>query len=425
MPTPNQRLTPSQILIAVVAILLPLGVIWLAWSALQTPEAQVLEEVETALKLEDVKGAAKILAQLESRGTLSVKGHLVAAEVTAKMGDAKKSLKYLEDIRDEDAPDLTDLNWKRGALAMDIGQLSLSESYLLKVLKSDPKHFSARHKLVLLLRLIGRNYETYEHVIILMKAGAIAPDYMYLLGTADWIRLQEDEAKFLEACASANPKDQLPQFGKVRHLLMRKKLAEARPKLEKIVTARPDLIEAQARFGALILEQDGGPAFDAWLKKLLSDSERVAAVDEFPEFWYMRGLRAMAENNPSRALECFQQVEKRNPNHLGTCRQLAQIYETSNPELAAAFADRASHLDRCETLLRKPELIAPEMQEISERMEKMGRPWEAWGWSKIVREEHAKYPWGKVAEPRLKEKTGKDVPLNLPEFLPRGLKPSA
>jgi hypothetical protein len=185
----------------------------------------------------------------------------------------------------------------------------------------------------------------------------------------------------------------------------------------KIIAARPDLVEARVLQGYLLLDKDGVTAADieGWNRDLPKGS------DQHPDIWVIRGLWAKRAGNNAPAARCFWEAVRRSPNHQTGTYQLALVlHELKNPD-APWVSERAEALEELQRglgILDTQRKDIASMQRVVELTEKLGRPWESWGWSRVALLVDPGLKWAEEARERAAKLTATSPPQVLPEFTP-------
>ncbi len=124
------------------------------------------------------------------------------------------------------------------------------------------------------------------------------------------------------------------------------RFSEARQRTELVVSKRPDLAEAQALLGELLIDNDPA-ALGAWHQKLPVSANLNANI------WYVRGLWAQQLGEEKAAARCFWEAIRRSPTHRRANYQLGLACRNIDPTAAAAFSERADQLQEYSELLEK------------------------------------------------------------------------
>ena len=215
----------------------------------------------------------------------------------------------------------------------------------------------------------------------------------------------------IELFQKADPDDVVPLMGRARLLLFKAFNDEGEELLRKIISKRPDIIEAHAQLGVVIVSESREQDFLDWHANLPPEA------DGHPEIWWVRATQARREGRTEEAIRCAWEALKLDPNHLGATFQLAQLLGSANqPKAAQAFADRASRLELLATNLHDVLLRegTPErMLRCAGLCEELGRIWEAWGWHIALKTHHRAEAQEHELQ-RLEALLTRDMPQTLP-----------
>ncbi len=281
-------------------------------------------------------------------------------------------------------PDDGDVNSIRALVALSAqalsdGRANDAERFLRRALEIDPNHAEATDRLIFLLVLEGRNWETYDFILRALRSGRVEWNHLIVIGSN---KTQLDESgKFSSACLNAVPSDPLPLLPEARTAFRLQNVKSARQLAERIVAARPEVLEAQGLLGTILAEAADPALFLIWHKRLPSDADRDPAV------WYSRGVWALKTGQVEGAVRCFAESLLLNPNAVGPNHQLSlALASLQHEDWAVEIGERVRDLARLDTLVRQ--LTTPpdvtQIREIVGLQEKLGRYWEAAAWCHIV-----------------------------------------
>jgi thioredoxin-like negative regulator of GroEL len=94
------------------------------------------------------------------------------------------------------------------------------------------------------------------------------------------------------AAIAANPADPLIKIGQARREFYANNAALAESILRETLSQQPQLGEAQARYGRIVVNRGDLAEFLAWRGSLPDDAR------DHPEVWYVQGLKARQLNQP-------------------------------------------------------------------------------------------------------------------------------
>jgi len=261
-----------------------------------------------------------------------------------------------------------------------LGQMLEEEQYLRSVLRLDPTHADANHRLGHLLQVQGRSWESAEPFMMQLRRGKCRGDE--LMGVAASERFFREDKDFERRSLESNPvQSGVALLGAARTMLFENRNAEAEQLLRQVIATAPWLGEAQGRLGRIIVERGDFDEFMAW-RGSLPDAAR-----NHPEVWFVQGLQARRIGQTDGAIHCFLKAIQLSPNHLSANLQIAGCLESiGKSEAAQLFQRRAallSELDAILSLLRD-KIDEQVMIRAADRLGQLGRYWEAAGWLYVV-----------------------------------------
>lgn len=413
-------------LLAVVACL-SIGAAWyFQRSAQHTLHQQLLVDARTALELGHHEEAESLARRVIASGYLAAESRLVAGEAAMGVGASDRALAYLGPLlAGQDSSSVValgaaaNIHWERG-------ELTQSEQYLRRLLEISPEQPYATSRLAHLLTLTGRHWESLPLRLSLLRHDNFEFEDLLLIGNARSL-LQTDE---LTRLRQLSPEDPLVALGAACVLARSNDSTAARKLLEPVLASRPDLVEGRVLEGYLLLDRGEltGGAMEAWNRALPPDA------DEHPDIWVIRGLWT-ARATPiveqsgadpratkgSAAGRCFWEAVRRSPNHQTANYQLAQMLRELSSSDAEWFRQRAEMLEELQRMLgvldtQRSDLAT--MQRVVELNEQLGRPWEAWGWSRVALLVDPSLKWAQRTRDRAAEQIKSSPPQVLAEFDP-------
>lgn len=343
-------------------------------------------------------------------------GVALAARAAGKQSDHERAIRYLKQLPADGG------RWEFYAqMAMAerneiLGRVGEAERHVLQALELSPNDVEANNRLGHLLQVQGRTWESAAHFFAMVRKGKCRGDE--LMGMAVTDRFFRSDDRLERFALAADPPEVLIKLKQARQGLFENRPDEAESLLRELILVRPDLGEAQGRLGRVVVDRGDSAEFLQW-RGSLPDEAR-----DHPEVWFAQGLQARRLGQMEGAVNCLLQVLTRSPNHLGANLQIAGcLKHLGLTDAAQAFSRRAELLAELESnlnLLRAnvdPDLLA----KVVGLFGKMGRFWEAAGWSHIMtqldfdrdasRRELARWTALARAEP------GPDAPSLLPSRL--------
>lgn len=363
-------LSLTVLALAVVATLRPL-----CWPTAQERSRAL---ISAALRARDPRGDA--LAQEHIRTFPShVEGVALAAEAAAQSGRHEECLELLSRLPQDGG------RWEFVAAAesaerlMVLGQLSKAEGQLRQALALDPADIDCNSRLGHLLQVSSRVWESSPNFFTLIQNGKCRGDE--LLGMSAAERFFRSEERLEQLGRAADPPEPLILLADARRAMMDNRTDEAERLLRTVLSARPELGEAQGRLGRIIFDRGDDEEFLLWLAGL------PLAARSHPEVWYVQGLKARRLGQVEGAAHCLLQALEQSPNHLGGNVQFAGCLEQLGlADAAGLFSDRAKRLAELETTLNalRSDLSEDLLLRAISNLGEMGRYWEAAGWSLLA-----------------------------------------
>lgn len=248
------------------------------------------------------------------------------------------------------------------------------------LLKHEPNSQPIHSQLVRVLLQSGIRTEADEHIVWVLQHGRIDVKELISLSIPE---RRGDEYGKLKQALQWNPTDPYVNLGMAIEEVHEFQWDRARERLGKLVQSHPDLAEAQALLGELLLDQ-GLDALPAW------NSQLPASVQSHHGIWYVRGLWATALQNNKVASRCFWETLKQRPHDRRANYQLGVVLVPLDAPVASEFAQRAEDLreyaDSAEQALIAQGRNQQLLMQIVDKLVGMGRHWEAQGWVNITTE---------------------------------------
>lgn len=347
------------------------------WAA-DIPAKTLLKQARESLTAKDYAAAEDFCLRILDRHGPSADVLLVAGEAATKQGRFADALGYYAQL-----PPGTDHATAVGyAAAGDIllqtYHASAAEAQYRRALAIDPQLRYARDHLAYLLGIEGRRWESFSHLLELVRANQFSLEHLMLLGNH---ALAIDKSEELERFRQAAPDDPLPLLGQARMAIHRSRLPQAKKLLKEVLAKAPDQIEAQAELGQVLLIE-GDPEFERWLL------ETAPAAEPHPDVWVARGQWARQRGDARGAARCFWEAIKRDPAHQAATYLLAQSLESlGDSATAQRLSDRAARLQKLCGLMEMLFMNRNNLNWVrsaAELTESLGCVWEAWAWHRVI-----------------------------------------
>jgi tetratricopeptide (TPR) repeat protein len=402
-----------QSLLVTLAVVLIIGAGAFRIFANRVLHNQLLANAQTALDGEEYSLAEELARRLITEQAFEDDARLIAAEAAAKLGANERALAYLTKMlsgRDKNARIAMGV---AANICWDQGNVTEAERLLRKVLTLDPEQPFVLFRLAHLLTLTGRHWESGPMRLTLMRLDQFQFDDLLLWGNSRAL-LQNDELQQLRRAA---PNDPLPMLGEASIAVRKNDFAAAEPLISQVIASRPDLVEARALRGNLLLERADKNAeqIAAWNREL------PPAANDHPEIWVIRGLWSKQEGKAEQAVRCFWEALKRSPNHQLANYQISLALKQIGNDDAEWFSARANGLEELERMLGVLDTDRADLKAIQRTVELnqvLGRQWEVWGWSRVALLINPELTWAKDARDAAVKQLQRHTPQVMPDSDP-------
>ena len=369
-----------------ILILVGTGVIAGAWLGWRPSTAQLTADAQQALQERRLGDAEQLISQALTADPDNQPALLLAAEIAGRNGKRSQLLDFASRLNPEVSTErVVDVWLEVGQQSEDIGEASVAEDFYVRAWNYRPADVTLNHRLAWLYLAECRRWESSRHLFALIRADAYTFEEAAFVGNSEELF---SNSRKLDAFLDRNPEDVVPLMGKARMLLFKNFTDRSESMFRYLLDKKPDLIEAQAQMGVILVSESREDEYKEWHKALPPEA------DEHPEIWWIRATHARRHGQLKAAIRCSWESVRRDPNHLGATYQLAQMLAADGqPEAAARFAKRASHLEALaknihDVLMKGPERTAAQMQRCADICESLGRVWEAQAWLTIVARHH-------------------------------------
>ncbi|HXT59157.1 MAG TPA: FG-GAP-like repeat-containing protein [Pirellulales bacterium] len=362
----------------------------LVWAA---PQQRLLRAAAQELSAARHAEAERLARLVLKEPPKSIQALLIAGQAASKLQHSEQALAYYGRIPDDGSAEAAQALLGSAQRFLRLGKAADAERCLRRVLEIDPGLLEAHKEIAYLLAAQGRTWDALPHLQELIRGNDFTGDHLLMAGALDSQFLNEPQ--FVAECQAASPDDPLPLFIQARISRLRNENEAARETLSQIVTKHPELIEAQAEYGHVLL--DSTPeAFLAWLRALPPEA------DEHPEIWFLRGVWAKRAGQSQAAVRCFWETVRRRPDHPAASYQLSQLLAAlGEKRMAEPFANRSQRLARVEALLAEVRNDLQSITELAAQLERLGRLWEAAGWAHLALRRQPQTEWAEQLLRRL------------------------
>ncbi len=304
---------------------------------------------------------------------------LAAAEAAAQLGQVERAIAYCDRVPAGVTDEAITAMWIPCELTFRQGELRQSELRLQRLLALAPQHVDARRRMIYILGLAGRRWEAEPHLMSLVRQGQFDFESLLFLGNGESV---VDFSTTLSEYAAQSPQDPLPPLGLARIAIKNNDLVQAKQLLKGVLLTAPELSEAQARMGEVLLANQQWQELQNWHTGL------PVSAEVHPEIWAVRGLIAEQLGDPRAAQRSFWEALRRDPDHRVSLYQLAKLCRENNqlPE-ADLYLQRHAKLTEFMRVVDGMYATQPtrdELQQAAELAGSLGRWWESWGWYSLL-----------------------------------------
>ncbi|MCY2993703.1 MAG: FG-GAP-like repeat-containing protein [Planctomycetota bacterium] len=309
---------------------------------------------------------------------------------------------------DEPEPATAQAAYAAAERELAAGRVAAAEQHLRQALQLDLSCENAEYRLAYLLGCEGRCWEAESFLLAGVRQGRFTLHHLVLLGALEPVIRDPALVQLSQAGESG---DLLPLLGVARTAIKENQTDRAWSLLRRILAARPECLEAQARWGSLLLDGEPDDFLD-WHNQL------PTSADEHPEIWVVRGAWARDHNEPRVAVRCLLQAVRLAANHYVAHLELGRLFSSlGNAEQGRLFSERAEQLRQLgflvDEIYRDPQNPAL-LQRAAELTETLGRLWEARAWAELALQLQPYLDWAQATVRRLRTQLAGAGPGSLP-----------
>ncbi len=344
------------------------------------PSAETTSRRELIASVESRRANARELAATRlSRSPDDPLTLALAAEVEGQRGGHARAIELLQRLPSDGGRWEFQREFGLGQRCETLGEITRAERHYLRAIALNPQHLIVSERIGHLLQVSGQSLDSAAYFFVQILRGKCRGDELIAMATGEQF-FRSDERLELVRSLQTSP-DPMLLMGDARRLLLDNHTAEAEILLRRVVHERADLGEAQGRLGRIIVDRGDLAEFLLWRGRL------AGAAADHPEVWFVQGLQAARLGQSEAVVRCCLEALQRAPNHLRAHLQLAGALERlgRHPD-ASRFArrgERLSELDNRLNELRNSSDIEL-MRAVATGMGKLGRYWEAAGWSYVI-----------------------------------------
>lgn len=369
----------------------------MAWTA--TASRSSLVRAELAYGAREYESAMALAAAELQSDPKSDRALMIAGSVLIAKRDFAAARNYFSRISESDPFLFSKAQLELGRIAILAGQASEAESRLRTAYRLNPSDPGTLDQLIFLMTLEGRSWESRQLALQAIQSGMATPNYLQVAMTHR--PNLEIDVKFANHCLAVIPSDPITRLTLAKKAWLDNLPDEARQQVSLVLERYPDLLEAHALLGQILVEVAAADFPHAW-KRL------PANADEHPEIWLVQGIWAENQGQLQAAARCYWEAVRREPNLPNANYRLSQVLvRLQQPEPARIFATRA---ERITTLLLETNSFyrsfdPTQLPQIVRQLEELGRHWEAAGWCEVAAEKVGQLAdWARSTQLRLHDK---------------------
>jgi tetratricopeptide (TPR) repeat protein len=351
------------------------AITFLTVKVIDEPESlSMLRTATRALWARDPAGP-ELAAELHRRFPDDVNAIFLAGEAAAQIFEHQQAIELFRRLpRDQGA-------WE---VAADLGLakryrvlgMQVEEEWALRnILKLDPTHSEANHRLGHLMQVQGRTWDSVAPFMNQIRRGKCRGDELMGVASTERFFRFDDDAEF--AVAKNTQRQAVTHLGTARRHLFENRNAEAELLLRQIVAGSPHLGEAQGRLGRILVENGRLAEFIQWRGRL------PEAARQHPEVWFVQGVQARRLGMIEGAAYCFVRTLLLSPSHLPANTQISACFaHLGRFEEAEYFRERTVALSELESSLNILRFNIEEslIEKTAAQLARLERYWEAAGW---------------------------------------------
>lgn len=365
------------------------------------PDA-IYQRASKAFRNQDDQEAKRQIERLLETPSHQVDAAMLGAEIALKSGDFKEAIRYYDYVPDSASRESFKARSRSGDLFLfELKQLSAAQDELHRVLESHPDEETVLQRLSFIYGLTSRGWQAIPFRLKLMQQDKIDALLVYLLSMGD---RSLENPQLLTEYEKGKPDDPLVQLGLARMEVDQQKYAAAKIRLQKLISIQPELSQAHALLGKILLNAGNTDEFLNW-QNSLSDQDR-----QLPDVWGIEGQWYQKQGNRQSAILCYGEALRRDAANSIACYQLGQLLlQEGKKAEAERLLKYSKKLQTYEGLVKvaygDKDLAAAQKAVLL--AQELGLVWEAYGWSRAVLVLNPQLDWAfqvkQELEPQLAE----------------------
>ncbi len=357
-------------------LLLQIGCLCISLTGCNAPSSvEHLTTLEKQANAGDVEAANATALAIPVDDPLWRDAQFILGEMEMNSGRPDAAFHHFDLIRKDGSRASIRASELVGNYYLDNCQLSLAIEHLNYVVQQTPQDSSLRSRLATLLVICRQRARADQHLMKLLQYGRIELKDLVMLTQP---HREPPESTFLSRCVSSDQQDPLTSYAVLAKEILQERTPLARDQLRRLLGSHPELAEAQALLGELLLDS-AVAEFESWQMEL------PKSVRSHPHVWYVLGMWCRRHGKNEAAIRCLWESVKLDPLYERAVYQLGQVLAPIDPLASAAFQKRAELLHEgammTESVLISQGSDVPKFLRFIQILVDTGRLWEAWAWT--------------------------------------------
>lgn len=365
--------------ISVLLILLVLGITGYVTGLFDPDPDAVFQRASHAFRSHDNQYARQQLEKLLKLKSHQVPAAMLGAEIALSEGEFAEAIRYYNFIPDDTSRESLQARTRSGDLYLfELKELTPAQEQYERALALFPDDTTLLQRISFIYGFTSRGWQAIPYRLKLLKQDPFQALVVYLLAMGN--RTLENP-QMLSEYEQVHPNDPLLQLGLARLEVDQQNYTAAKKRLEKLLADEPDLSQARALLGQILLNEGETEPFLNW-QQSLSDQDRL-----LPEVWEVEGQWYQKQGNRKSAILCYGEAIRRDGTNSTACYQLGQLLsQEGKKEEAKRLLDYAKKLQSYAGQVRvaysDKDLKAA--RQVVELAQELGLIWEAYGWCRAV-----------------------------------------
>jgi len=373
----------------------------------------LLKQAAIALRNGEVEAAVGKARQAVAVDPTSIDGWQLLAQAGLAANDRSTFENAVEVIEDLNPGRAAQLWIEIGSKQMQRLHATSAEHALRQAIRVVPDRSEPWRLLVQLVAIQGRPMDTAECLLQLIRLNSFT---IHDLLTLAWPNASLPDPERIAAMLEAEPDNRIPMLSQVAMALNQNRTADAEHLLGEILTAHPNNRRAAALLGLVLAKRDADE-FLTWQR----DYSKAGEGD--PECWVGRGIWLRNHGQFAASARCLHHAAVLDPRHLTAVSELGQVLTAMGErDLAASFLEWSRQQQEIVELARSIE----EQNDLSmipklvDRLEAVGRLWEAWAWCRIYNDGHPGEDLLRRKQSALRAQLTPSLPRTVASVMPGG-----